>query len=161
MSAIKFFHSPNIKPFDLKLDLGFSVNHLNSKKISNCLQCLLKEPPVVKKGLGSWWDPGKIPGRIPDGIPSRSRFWPAGFSFPAGFSAGSEIPGGQNLAGNLGGKQNSQRPKSCRESRWEAKFAAAIILPGILPRIMAGREIPGGQNLDELHGKNPGKIFGY
>ena len=97
------------------------------------------EIALVKKGPGSWRDPA---GNLA-GIPAR--FW------PAGFSAGNEIPGGQNLAGNLGGilsgKLNSWRPKSrresCRESRREAKFPAAKILP----RISAGSEIPGNHNL--------------
>ena len=100
---------------------------------------------LVKKGPGSWRDPAEDPARNLAGIPAR--FWPAGFSFPAGipagFSVGNEIPGGQNLTGNLGGKLNSRRPKSCRESRREAKFLAAKILP----RISAGSEIPGGHNL--------------
>ena len=81
-------------------------------------------------GPGSWRDPAANLAGI-----------------PAGFSAGNKIPGGQNLARNLGGKLNSRRPESrresCRESRQEAKFPAAKILP----RISAGSEIPGGHNL--------------
>ena len=88
-----------------------------------------KETVLCKLGL-----PLRDLGGIPPGIlPGIARFWSPGFSFPAGipagfsagneipggqnlaeiparFPAGSEIPGGQNLAGNLGGKRNSRQP---------------------------------------------------
>ena len=73
---------------------------------------------------------------------------------------------------------------SRRDSRRETKFPAAKISPGprrdsrqysrreakfLAAKILPGSEIPGSHNLaenlakdlDEIYGKNPGKIFGY
>ena len=91
-------------------------------------------------GGGSRRDPVEI---LADGI-----FLPGGnlAEIPARFSPGSEIPGGQNLAGIL--PRNS--PKFSPRSNNPGSQNLGAILLWISPRLSPGSKNPGGQNLARI-----------